>query len=140
MRYVDNKLTIIDQQNHPLAVWLRRWCYGRPIEVEEAEDINLLGFDMYPHKRQVTPIDVDKPWKVRGPASAGTNNLTLSGFRSRAHLIVNYSFPQELTPGSLSALFDLYRKAGFSFSIFQDTLPKTAYRHLPQKKFAACPS
>ena len=42
-----------------------------------------------------------------------------------------------MIPGSLSALYDLYRKAGFSFSILQDTLPKTAYRHLPRKKVAA---
>ena len=125
MRYVDNRLTIVDQQHstdHPLAVWLHKWFYGRPIEVEEVEDINFLGFDIYPHKRQVKFIDVDKPWKVRSPANAGTNNLTLSGFRSRAHLIVNYSFPKELIPGSLSALLDLYHKAGFSFSILQDSI------------------
>ena len=66
------------------------------------------------------------------------NSLMLSGFRSKAHLIVNYSFPKELTPGSLSALFDLYREAGFSFSILQDTLP-TAYRHLPRTKEKSLP-
>ena len=94
LRYVDNRLTIDDQQHstdHPLAVWLHKWFYGRPIEVEEVEDINFRVFDIYPHKRQVKFIDVDKPWKDRSPANAGTNNLTLSGFRSKAHLIVNYS-------------------------------------------------
>ena len=137
MRYVDNRLTIVDQQHstdHPLAVWLHKWFYGRPIEVEEVEDINFLGFDIYPHKRQVKFIDVDKPWKVRSPANAGTNNLTLSGFRSRAHLIVKLFFSKGIDSRKFERPFLIcITKLAFHFP-FCKTLCQKRHTGISQRK------
>ena len=60
--------------------------------------------------------------QIRDNVSAGTLRLRLSGLKSRAHLIREYSFPSCQAQSSLHALSRLYVQKGFALSDIHSAL------------------
>ena len=102
LRYVDNSLILapshILQQPQTEKFCLPDFYEG--IQLESVEDHQWLEFTIDAPARTATFNLPTKPWQVRSPANAGSCQLAVSGFLSRAR-------PQ------MKALQEIYVQAGF---------------------------
>ena len=124
IRYVDNRFVIV-QKHHLQAPVFKVFTdldfYGSPVELELVADNLLLGFYVDVSERTVIYKlpDIRQIWDN---VSAGTLRLRLSGLKSRAHLIREYSFPSCQAQSSLHALSRLYVQKGFALSDIHSAL------------------
>ena len=87
--------------------------YGHPVELETVDDNMLLGFFVDVDRRTVEYRQPDIR-QIRDCVSAGSLRLKMSGLKSRAHLIRQYTYPTSLISSSLKQLGALYVQKGFS--------------------------
>ena len=95
--------------------------YGSPVELELVEDNLLLGFYVGVFDRTII-YKLPGICQIRGNVSAGTLRLRLSGLKSRAHLIHNFSFQSCQAQSSLHELARLYVQKGFAWTDIYSTL------------------
>ena len=112
IRYVDSRFVIV-QKHHLQAPVFKVFTdldfYGSPVEL----DAGCRQFYF-----SAIYVDVSE----RTIISAGTLRLRLSGLKSRAHLIREYSFPSCQAQSSLHALSRLYVQKGFALSDIHSAL------------------
>ena len=116
VRNVDNRFAVFDSdiaQSDPILIYSDSNFYGHPVELETVNDSKLLGFKDSVAERTVTYQCLDSQ-QIRDVASAGSLRLRLSGLKSRAHLIRQYSFPSSTIEPSLRQLAQSYVQQVFS--------------------------
>ena len=116
-RYVDNRAIIVDKavlHSNP-HIWqlASLQFYKKPVQLEDENCDDSLGFRINANNRQVSYILHPQHWRYRLPQSAGSRKLRLSGYHSRRHMIESTVFPQSLAQQQLQALDDLYLSLGF---------------------------
>ena len=123
MRYVDNRLNLIDQmiQGHSGVKALR--CldfYKDPIILEHTDNNKLLGFQLHidnqNFQHEMRFILPDEPWQIRSAHTATTMKLLLSSFTSRIWIIKRGTFPACNRFAMYSRLMQLYIAKGYSAS------------------------
>ena len=122
LRYVDNRLIILPAhiaQQAPFQELLRLDFYGLPIELEECGSRDYLGFRLDLTQRTCRYIFPEQPYQFPCSCNAGTQTRVLSGFTSRAHLIIRRTVPKDLVRIDLQKLVSLYSKQGFKRSVLQ---------------------
>ena len=120
MRYVDNRLNLIDQalMRHDGIHALR--CldfYKSPIVLEPTDNNKLLGFQLHIdnlHQRhEMRFILPDEPWQIRSAYTASNSQLLLSSFTSRIWIIKRGTFPPCNRFAMYARLTQLYIAKGF---------------------------
>ena len=121
LRYVDNRAIFIHEdllQCSGLRELVSLDFYPKPIQLEDEEHNEFLGFRINPQCREVTyPMKTEK-WRYRLPCSAGSHQLNLSGYRSRRQLIGKFVFPWTTKCQQMQELKELYRWLGFDVTCF----------------------
>ena len=123
VRYVDNRLLIIDQR------WMRLRCmqefcsdffYGSPVELESvlATDVEqeFLGFDVQVLRASIAVLQRDEPWKVRICNSAGVRAQKLAAYFSKKYSILRYTWPPDARQTQLQSLQNMFVQAGYSLA------------------------
>ena len=134
-RYVDNRAIIVDADtvaNNPYIAQLTSLnFYKQPVQLEDENCDDFLGFVINANNRQVKYKLHQEPWRYRLPQSAGSKNLILSGYKSRKHLIAKATFPSEVTEQQLKELDKLYASLGFNILENKSECP-TRYSNMLQ--------
>lgn len=115
LRYVDNRFALFSDRyldTPAMLAFTDLEFYRPPVLLEQVEDATLLGFLINPHERTIRYI-APTLQQIRDATSSGSLNLRLSGLKSRAHLVRQYSYPSTLIQPALEALVDLYCQKGF---------------------------
>ncbi|CAE7802215.1 unnamed protein product [Symbiodinium necroappetens] len=90
-RYVDNRAIIVDKEalhSNPYIWQLASLqFYKKPVQLEDENCDDFLGFRINANDRQVSYILHPQQWRYRLPQSAGSRKLRLSGYHSRRHMI-----------------------------------------------------
>ena len=115
-RYVDNRLVLCTGQDlltPALQAFTSLHFYGDQICLEAVEDHSWLGFTLSAPNRTFLYKLSQNHHQIRNAESAGTLRLRLSGLRSRAALIRQYTWPKSQIKPTLDALRELFCRAGF---------------------------
>ena len=89
------------------------WFYPKPIQLEDEEQNEFLGFQIKSLCREVTYMIKPEKCRYRLPCSAGSHQLNLSGFRSRRQLIAKFTFPSSIKQQQIQELQELRCLLGF---------------------------
>ena len=115
-RYVDNRFAIMEPglRSHP--AWDRFFFldfYGAPVTLETLDDHMMLGQVVDLEQLTcVTTFDFHK-LAIRSSSSAGSNQLLLSGFKSRLYNIFRHTYPAAYTQAVVTKLCKAYVLKGF---------------------------
>ena len=101
--------------------------------LENVDDTNFLGFSVDVNNCTCTFIQPKDSNQIRKSNSAGSNNLLLSGFHSRLHIICRGTYPKHLIQQSALDLKQLYISNGFRNSDL-DTILTSVFRKFRVKK------
>ena len=115
-RYVDNRAIFIHEdlmQCAGLRELVSLDFYPKPIQLEDGEHNEFLGFRINPLRREVSYMMKTEKWRYRLPCSAGSHQLNLSGYRSRRQLISKFVFPWSTKCQQIQDLKELYSWLGF---------------------------
>ncbi|OLP82705.1 Xylosyltransferase 1 [Symbiodinium microadriaticum] len=116
-RYVDNRAIIVDTEelHRNPHIWqlASLHFYNNPVQLEDENHNDLLGFSINANNRQVAYILHIQPWRYRLPQSAGSMRLRLSGYHSRKHMIEHTAYPENIAKEHVYALNDLYYKLAY---------------------------
>ena len=116
LRYVDNRAIFLHEellQCYQFRDLVSLDFYPKPIQLEDEEHNDFLGFNINPLCREVTYLLKTEKWRYRLPHSAGSQQLNLSGYRSRRQLISKFVFPWTLQCRQTQDLRDMYSSLGF---------------------------
>ena len=120
-RYVDNRFVIFPSPSSghpapPLEGLLQADFYGAPIVLEQ------VGSSRLRHRCRL--------WQIRGPRTAGSLSVLLSGARSRSALATKYAHPARAVQMALDQLRSIYLSAGYKSADLQHLfhLPATPTR------------
>ena len=120
LRYVDNRAIFIHedllQRSGRELVSLD--FYPKPMQLEDEEHNEFLGFRINPLCREVTYMMKAEKWRYRLPCSAGSHQPNLSGYRSRRQLIIKFVFPWSTKCQQIQELKELYSWLGFDVPRF----------------------
>ena len=117
--YVDNRAIFIHEdllQCSGMCELASLDFYPKPIQLEDEEHNEFLGFRINPQCREVSYMIKPQKWRYRLPCSAGSHQLNLSGFRSRRQLILKFAFPWSVRCPQIQELRDVYSALGFDVS------------------------
>ena len=109
-RYVDNRIMVLTEHQHRSHVhqaFRRLDWYRPPLLLEDVEDNKILGFECFAEARQLRMALPTSMGKIRCSDSACSTHLMLSGFRSRAELILRFARPRKLWQEQLHDLQNL---------------------------------
>ena len=116
-RYVDNRAIIVDTEelHRNPHIWqlASLHFYNNPVQLEDENHNDFLGFSINANNRQVAYILHIQPWRYRLPQSAGSMKLRLSGYHSRKHMIEHTAYPEKIAKEHVHALNDLYYKLAY---------------------------
>ena len=88
--------------------------YKKPVQLEDENNNNFLGFTIHADNRQIHYILHPEEWRYRLPTSAGSVKLRLSGYSSRLHLIKATAFPETIAQQQIANLENLYDTLGYT--------------------------
>ena len=121
VRYVDNRLLIVDQR------WMRLRCvqefcsdlfYGSPVELESVSatdaEQEFLGFDVQVLRASISVLQRDEPSKGRIHNSAGVRAQKLAADFSKRYSILHYTWPPDAKAAQLLSLRNMFVQAGYS--------------------------
>eukprot|EP00439_Symbiodinium_sp_Y106_P001653 s1990_g1.t1 len=116
-RYVDNRAILVDedelQRNPHVQQLASLHFYKKPVQLEDENCDDFLGFNINANNRQVTYNLRPEAWRYRLPQAAGSMRLRLSGYHSRKHLIRSIAYPAEIAAQQAADLDNLYCTLGF---------------------------
>ena len=96
-RYVDNRAILVNEEGlQHLQQLASLHFYKKPVQLEDEDCDDFLGFNVSANNRQVTYNLRPEAWRYRRPQSAGSMRLRLSGYHSRKHLIKSIAYPAEI--------------------------------------------
>ena len=117
-RYVDNRAILVEDQELRTNPYIQQLAslnfYKKPVQLEDENNDNFLGFTINADNRQVRYILHEEFWRYRLPQSAGSMRLRLSGYHSRKHLVKATTFPKIVTHQQETDLDELYHTLGFT--------------------------
>ena len=120
MRYVDNRLNLIDQALSKHAGIHALQCldfYKKPIVLEPTNNFQLLGFTLHIDNSQqhheLCYMLPEEPWQIRSAFTATSMKLLMSSFTTRIWIIKRGTFPPCNRFAMYSRLMQLYLTRGF---------------------------
>ena len=117
IRYVDNRLICLPRHIAILPEYkelLSLDFYGRPVELEECGNTDILGFKLNLLHLSCRYNFPTEDYQFPSPANAGSASRLISGFQSRVHLIIRRTWPRQYITQDLRELIQLYTTHGFS--------------------------
>ena len=116
LRYVDNRAIFMHDdllQCPGLQNLANLDFYPKPIQLEDEEHNEFLGFRINASRREVSYMIKPETRRYRLPCSASSHQLNMSGFRSRRQLILKFAFPMSVKCQQIQELGQLYSNLGF---------------------------
>ena len=117
IRYVDNRLTVIDESLQNLSSYKRFTSlsfYEDPVELEACGNDEILGCQLDFENCTCLCKIPDGPYHYRSTRSAGSITWILSGLQARVHLLYRGTFPRTEAPRLLNELLENYVARGFA--------------------------
>ena len=115
-RYVDNRLILLPhdmETTAPFTELLDLNFYKHPVILEPENNNVYLGFQVNHENHTCKYIIPPDTYQYRSPFSAGSLNTTLSGMRSRLHLLKLRTFPKHHINESAHNFLQMYVQKGF---------------------------
>ena len=122
VRYADNRLVLVSTRllSHPLLrEFLHLAFYKRPVELEDVESAEFLGFLLNFTRRELTALLPAENWQFKKFPSPGTLSQGLAGLRARISRIQQCVFPPECVCEDLRQLWRLYIQQGYPREMLQ---------------------
>jgi len=117
IRYVDNRLTVIEDSLQSLSSYKRFTSlqfYEDPVELEACGTDEFLGYQLDFANCTCLYKIPDGPYHYRSTRSAGSAHRILSGLQARIHLLYRGTFPRTEAPRLLNELLENYVARGFT--------------------------